>query len=79
MIDRVKQKTMTLMKVGEENENGRSSNMWVPFAIDAKGGEKNGESMSCCMSVAINGKGLDYWRLLIELCIVIDVSLTRNH
>ena len=29
------------MKAGEENENGRSSNMWIPFAIDAKGGEKD--------------------------------------
>ena len=43
MIDRVEQKTMTLMKAGEENENGRSSNMQVPFSIDVKGGEKNGE------------------------------------
>ena len=41
MIDRVKYKRMTLMKVGEENENERSSNLWIPFAIDAKGGEKN--------------------------------------
>ena len=60
---------MTLMKVGEENENGRSSNIWVPFAIDAKGGEKNGEkigekngeSISQCMSVVINDKGGDCW------------------
>ena len=53
------------MKAGEENENGRSSNMWVPFAIDAKGaeknGEKNGESISQCMSVVINDKGGDCW------------------
>ena len=46
MIDKVEQKTVTLMKAGEENENGRSSNIWVPFAIDAKGGEKNGEGIS---------------------------------
>ena len=50
------------MKAGEENENGRSSNIWVPFAIDAKGGEKNGESMiliehELLLSVDINDKG----------------------
>ena len=61
MIDRVKQKTMTLMKAREENKNGRSSNVWVPFAIDGKGGEKNGESISQCMSVVINDKGGDCW------------------
>ena len=49
------------MKVGEENENERSSNLWIPLAIDAKGGEKNGESISQCMSVVINDKGGDYW------------------
>ena len=52
---------MTLMKAGEENENERSSNLWMPFAIDAKGGEKNGESISQCMSVVINDKGGDCW------------------
>ena len=61
MIDIMEQKTVTLMKVGEENENGRSSNKWVRFAIDAKGGEKNGESISQCMSVVINDKGGDCW------------------
>ena len=61
MIDRVKQKTVTLMKAGEENENGRSSNIWLPFAIDAKGRDKNGESISQCMSVVINDKGGDCW------------------
>ena len=60
MIDKVKQKTVTLMKVGEENENERSSNLWMPFAIDAKGGEKNGESIIQCMSVVINDKAGDY-------------------
>lgn len=49
------------MKAGEENENERSSNLWIPFAIDAKGGEKNGESISQCMSVVINDKGGDCW------------------
>ena len=62
MIDRVEQKTMTLVKAGEEKENGRGSNMQVPFAIDAKGEEKNGESMilkehELLLSVAINDKG----------------------
>ena len=52
---------MTMMKGGEENENERSSNLWMPFAIDAKGGEKNGESISQCMSVVINDKGGDCW------------------
>ena len=64
-IDRVKQKTVTLMKAGEENENERSSNLWMPFAIDAKGGEKNGEKneerISQCMSVVNNDKGRDCW------------------
>ena len=48
MIDRVKYKTVTLTKVGEENENERSSNLWMPFVIDAKGGEKNGEKNGEC-------------------------------
>ena len=63
------------MKAGEENENRRSSNMWVPFAIDAKRGEKNGESMilienELLLSVAINDKGGDCWKLLIELSLM---------
>ena len=40
MIDRVEQKTKILMKGGAKIENGRSTRKWVPFTIDAKGGEK---------------------------------------
>ena len=66
---------MTLMKEEEENENGRRSNMWVPFSIDGKGGEKNGEIMiliehDLLLSVAINEKGVDCWKLLIELSLM---------
>ena len=81
--DRVKQKEVTLMKGGEKNESERSTNMWVPFAIDAKGGEKkgekngekNGESMiltehELLLSVAINDKRGHCWRLLIELSLM---------
>ena len=79
MIDRVKQKAVTLMKAGEENENKRSPNLWMPFTIDAKGGEKNGEKNGESMiltkhklllSVAINDKGGDCWKLLIELSLM---------
>jgi hypothetical protein len=82
------------MKAGEENEKGRSFNMWVPFAIDVKEGEKNGESMiltehELLLSVTINGKGGYCWKLLIELSlmptrdqqghqVVIDVSLRSS-
>ena len=37
MIDRVEQKVEILMKRGVKNENERSTNKWVTFAIDAKG------------------------------------------
>ena len=45
-------------------KNGRSSNIWAPFAIDAKVGEKNGEKIgekngekiSQCIIVVINDK-----------------------
>ena len=40
MIDRLKQKAVTLMKEGEKNESKRITIMWVPFAIDAKGERK---------------------------------------
>jgi hypothetical protein len=40
MIDRVGQKTKILMKGGVKTENERSTNKWVRFSIDAKGGEK---------------------------------------
>ena len=75
MIDKVKQKEVTLMKAGEKNESKISTIMWVPFAIDAKGGEKNGESMilpehELLLSVSINDKGGDCWRLLNELSLM---------
>ena len=40
MINRVEQKTKILMKGGVKTKNERSTRKWVPFAIDAKGGEK---------------------------------------
>ena len=40
MIDKVKHKTKILMKGGVKTGIERNSNRWVPFSIDAKGGEK---------------------------------------
>ena len=39
-VDRMEQKAVVLKKGGEKNESNKSTNIWVPFAIDAKGGEK---------------------------------------
>ena len=57
----------------------RSTDIWVTFAIDAKGGEKHErerslmkggawscQNTSCCMGVSINDKGGDCWVIVID-------------